>query len=149
MQKIQFDYFTGMEAEQYSFYRVPKVLFTEPCFKTLSCEAKVLYGLMLDRMSLSIKNRWLDSEDRVYIIFTVEEIAELMNCGTQKAVKLVKELDSSNGIGLITPLVNELTIISGSGAASLYCKLLNEHHIVTKEIFNTKPSVLLKGIRNG
>ena len=95
MQKIQFDYFTGMEAEQYSFYRVPKVLFTEPCFKTLSCEAKVLYGLMLDRMSLSIKNRWLDSEDRVYIIFTVEEIAELMNCGTQKAVKLVKELDSS------------------------------------------------------
>ena len=101
MQKIQFDYFTGMEAEQYSFYRVPKVLFTESCFKTLSCEAKVLYGLMLDRMSLSIKNRWLDSEDRVYIIFTVEEIAELMNCGTQKAVKLVKELDSSNGIGLI------------------------------------------------
>ena len=78
MQKIQFDYFTGMEAEQYSFYRVPKVLFTESCFKTLSCEAKVLYGLMLDRMSLSIKNRWLDSEDRVYIIFTVEEIAELM-----------------------------------------------------------------------
>ena len=76
MQKIQFDYFTGMEAEQYSFYRVPKVLFTEPCFKALSCEAKVLYGLMLDRMSLSIKNRWLDSEDRVYIIFTVEEIAE-------------------------------------------------------------------------
>ena len=57
MQKIQFDYFTGMEAEQYSFYRVPKVLFTESCFKTLSCEAKVLYGLMLDRMSLSIKNR--------------------------------------------------------------------------------------------
>ena len=101
MQKIQFDYFTGMEAEQYSFYRVPKVLFTEPCFKALSCEAKVLYGLMLDRMSLSIKNRWLDSEDRVYIIFTVEEIAELMNCGTQKAVKLVKELDSNNGIGLI------------------------------------------------
>ena len=78
MQKIQFDYFTGMEAEQYSFYRVAKVLFTESCFKTLSCEAKVLYGLMLDRMSLSIKNRWLDSEDRVYIIFTVEEIAELM-----------------------------------------------------------------------
>lgn len=72
MQEIQFDYFHGMEAEQYSFYRVPKVLFTAECFKTLSCEAKVLYGLMLDRMSLSMKNRWLDEEDRVYIIFTVE-----------------------------------------------------------------------------
>ena len=101
MQKIQFDYFRGMEAEQYSFYRVPKVLFTAECFKSLSCEAKVLYGLMLDRMSLSIKNRWFDDEDRVYIIFTVDEIAELMNCGTQKAVKLIKELATSNGIGLI------------------------------------------------
>ena len=101
MQKIQFDYFTGMEAEQYSFYRVPKVLFTAECFKSLSCEAKVLYGLMLDRMSLSIKNRWFDEEDRVYIIFTVEEIAELLNCGTQKAVKLMKELDDNQGIGLI------------------------------------------------
>lgn len=101
MQEIQFNYFRGMEAEQYSFYRVPKVLFTAECFKTLSCEAKVLYGLMLDRMSLSIKNRWFDEEDRVYIIFTVEEIAELLNCGTQKAVKLMKELDSNQGIGLI------------------------------------------------
>ena len=101
MQEIQFDYFRGMEAEQYSFYRVPKVLFTAECFKSLSCEAKVLYGLMLDRMSLSIKNRWFDEEDRVYIIFTVEEIAELLNCGTQKAVKLMKELDSNQGIGLI------------------------------------------------
>ena len=101
MHKIQFDYFRGMEAEQYSFYRVPKVLFTAECFQTLSCEAKVLYGLMLDRMSLSIKNRWFDGEDRVYIIFTVDEVAELMNCGTQKAVKLMKELDSEKGIGLI------------------------------------------------
>ncbi len=101
MQVLQFDYFRGMEAEQYSFYRVPKVLFTAECFKPLSCEAKVLYGLMLDRMGLSIKNRWFDGEDRVYIIFTVEEIMELMNCGTQKATKLLNELDTGNGIGLI------------------------------------------------
>ena len=101
MQEIQFDYFHGMEAEQYTFYRIPKILFTAECFKTISCEAKVLYGLLLDRMSLSIKNRWFDEEDRVYIIFTVEEIAELMNCGTQKAVRLLKELDSEKGIGLV------------------------------------------------
>ena len=101
MEKIQFDYYRGMEAEQYSFYRVPKILFTAECFKELSCEAKVLYGLLLDRMSLSMKNHWLDEEERVYIIFTVEEIAELLNCGTQKAVKLLKELDNEKGIGLI------------------------------------------------
>lgn len=68
MEKIQFDYYRGMEAEQYSFYRVPKILFTAECFKELSCEAKVLYGLLLDRMSLSMKNHWLDEEERVYII---------------------------------------------------------------------------------
>lgn len=101
MQELQFDYFRGGEAEQFSFYRVPKVLFTAECFKILSCEAKVLYGLMLDRMGLSIKNRWFDEEDRVYIVFTVEEIMELLNCKSQKATKLLKELDSENGIGLI------------------------------------------------
>lgn len=101
MQGIRFDYFHGMEAEQYSFYRIPKMLFTAECFRSLSCEAKVLYGLMLDRMGLSIRNRWIDEEDRVYIVFTVEETAELMNCGTQKAVKLMKELDTDKGIGLI------------------------------------------------
>lgn len=63
MQRIQFDYFHGMEAGQYSFYRIPKMLFTAERFRSLSCEAKVLYGLMLDRMGLSIKNRWIDEED--------------------------------------------------------------------------------------
>lgn len=101
MQKIQFNYFRGMEGDQYTFYRIPKILFTAECFRVLSCEAKVLYGLLLDRMSLSIKNRWIDEQDRVYIIFTVEDIAELMNCGTQKAVKLLQELDDKKGIGLI------------------------------------------------
>ena len=101
MQGIRFDYFHGMEAGQYSFYRIPKMLFTAEYFRSLSCEAKVLYGLMLDRMGLSIKNRWFDEEERVYIVFTVEETAELMNCGTQKAVKLMKELDTDKGIGLI------------------------------------------------
>jgi hypothetical protein len=101
MSEVRFDYFRGMEVEQYSFYRVPKVLFTEECFKKISCEAKILYGLLLDRMSLSIKNRWFDEKNRAYIIFTVNEIAELLNCGTQKVVKLLKELDTEAGIGLI------------------------------------------------
>ena len=101
MQEIQFDYYRGMEAEQYTFYRIPKVLFTAECFKSLSCEAKVLYGLLLDRMSLSIKNRWFDEEDRVYIIFTVEDVMELLNCSRQKAIKNLAELDTEKGIGLI------------------------------------------------
>ena len=93
MQELQFDYYRGMEAEQYTFYRIPKVLFTAECFKSLSCEAKVLYGLLLDRMSLSIKNRWFDEEDRVYIIFTVEDVMGLLNCSRQKAIKNLAEGD--------------------------------------------------------
>lgn len=65
--RATFHYFQGMECDMYSFYRIPKLLFTSEYFKNLSCEAKVLYGLMLDRMSLSIKNRWFDEEDRAYI----------------------------------------------------------------------------------
>ncbi len=94
-----FDYFT--EAEQFSFYRMPKALFTEKDFEELSCEAKVLYGMMLDRMGLSIRNRWLDSLGRAYIIFTVEDVMGVMGCGSQKAVRLMKELDTEDGIGLI------------------------------------------------
>ena len=74
--RATFHYFQGMECDMYSFYRIPKLLFTSEYFKNLSCEAKVLYGLMLDRMSLSIKNRWFDEEDRAYIFFSVEEIME-------------------------------------------------------------------------
>ena len=68
---INFDYYYGIEAEQFSFYRVPRLLIKDERFKGLSSDAKLLYGLMLDRMSLSMKNGWLDDENRAYIIYTV------------------------------------------------------------------------------
>ena len=89
-----YDYFYGAESEQFSFYRIPKVLFTEERFKSVSAEAKVLYGLLLDRMSLSAKNGWQDKENRVYIIFTIEDIMAAMGCADQKAGKLLYELES-------------------------------------------------------
>ena len=101
LQPSGFDYFYGQQAESYTFYRIPKVMFTEERFKDLSCEAKVLYGLMLDRMSLSIKNGWLDDKHRVYIVYSIEDICALIGCGSQKAVKLVHELETGRGIGLI------------------------------------------------
>lgn len=69
---INFDYYYGIEAEQFSFYRVPRLLIKDERFKGLSSDAKLLYGLMLDRMSLSMKNGWLDDENRAYIIYTVD-----------------------------------------------------------------------------
>lgn len=99
--KMNFKYFYGTEADQFSFYRIPKALFSNDCFKDLSSDAKILYGLMLDRMSLSIKNQWFDEENRAYIYFSIEDIMELLNCGRNKAVKSLQELDDEKGIGLI------------------------------------------------
>lgn len=100
-ERITLDYFYGSESKQFSFYRMPKVLFTEEYFKGLSSDAKILYGLLLDRISLSIKNNWIDKDNRVYIIYTNAEVMKTMNCGESKAIKLMAELDTEKGIGLI------------------------------------------------
>ena len=95
---MQYEYFYGAQAEQFSFYRIPKALFTEPNFRELSTDAKVLYGILLDRMSLSLKNQWLDAQNKVYIIFTVGEIMDALNCANQKATRLMVELEKQAGL---------------------------------------------------
>ena len=96
-----FDYHYGTEAEQYSYFRIPRILITDEHFRFVSTDAKLLYGLMLDRMGLSMKNGWMDELNRVYIYFTLEDIMEQLNCQHGKAVKLLAELDAEKGIGLI------------------------------------------------
>lgn len=96
-----FSYFYEQEADMFSFYRIPKLLFTDERFKELSTDAKVLYGLMLDRMSLSSKNQWYDREKKVFIYFSLEDVMELLNCKKNKAIDTMKELDAEKGVGLI------------------------------------------------
>ena len=98
---LQLDYYYGIEAEQFSFYRVPRLLIKDERFKKLSSDAKLLYGLMLDCMSLSIKNKWFDDNNRAYIIYTINSIMEDLGCGKEKAVKVLAELDNTKGIGLV------------------------------------------------
>ena len=98
---LKFDYYYGVEAEQFSFYRVPRLLIKDERFKGLSSDAKLLYGLMLDRMALSMKNGWLDDENRAYVIYTIDNIREDLGCSKEKAIKVLAELDSNKGIGLV------------------------------------------------
>ncbi len=70
---LNLNYYYGNEADQYSFYRIPKILLTDRRYKGVSLEAKVLYGLLLDRMGLSARNGWLDDNGRVFLYFTQEE----------------------------------------------------------------------------
>lgn len=90
---MTYDYFTPGEAEQYTFYRIPKLLITGEQFRNLSIEAKLLYGILLDRVSLSLRNGWVDENNHVYIIYTIEQIMEEMNCSNKKAVTMLSELE--------------------------------------------------------
>lgn len=92
------DYIYDMEAEQFSFLRVPKILLQHKAYKHLSAEAKLLYSLLLDRVGVSMRNGWIDAQRRVYIIFTVEEIQDCLNCGNKKAVQLLNELENQTGL---------------------------------------------------
>lgn len=98
---LQLDYYYGIEAEQFSFYRVPRLLIKDERYRGLSSDAKLLYGLMLDRMSLSMKNGWLDDKNRAYIIYTIDNIMDDLGCSKPTCIKIIKELDSDSGIGLI------------------------------------------------
>lgn len=99
--KPNFNYYYGSEADQFTFFKIPKLLITDDYFKGLSNDAKILYGLLLDRMSLSQKNKWFDEENRAYIVCSIEEIADLLCCSRNKAIKSLQELDTDKGIGLI------------------------------------------------
>ena len=101
MEKMVFDYYYGLESEQFAFYRIPKMLIKDERFSKLSSDAKILYGLMLDRMGLSRKNDWIDENDRVYIIYTIKQITEDLGCATEKATRILNELDVKTGIGLV------------------------------------------------
>ena len=87
------DYFYGQAGELFSFFRIPKALFQEQRFQDLSTDAKTLYGILLDRMSLSVKNEWFDKNGRVFIIFTIEDVKRTLRCADNKATRLLRELE--------------------------------------------------------
>ena len=87
------DYFYGQAGELFSFFRIPKALFQEQQFQDLSTDAKTLYGILIDRMSLSVKNEWFDKKGRVFIIFTIEDVKRTLRCADNKATRLLRELE--------------------------------------------------------
>ena len=99
--KQNLSYYYGKEADQFSFYKIPVLLFKDDRFKGISSDAKLLYSLLLARMSLSVKNGWIDDENRVYIYFTAKEVMEELNVGSEKCTRIFAELDSEKGCGLI------------------------------------------------
>lgn len=115
---MSYDYFYGQSGELFSYFRIPKALFQDHRFRQLSTDARTLYGILLDRMSLSVKNGWLDEQGRVYIIYTVREVQESLCCAEHKAVKLFRELEGIDlierkrrGLGRPSLMVNATLVI--------------------------------------
>ena len=92
------DYLYDVDEAQYSFVRVPKLLLQHESYQRISSEAKLLYSLLLDRVGLSHKNGWRDKQNRIYIIYPIAEVMEEMNCGKNKAVQLLDELEQKAGL---------------------------------------------------
>lgn len=142
--KPEFKYFYGTESDSYTFYRIPKVLILDERFKRLSNDAKILYGLMLDRMSLSARNGWFDEEKRVYIYYSMEEVMEDLNCSKNKALKSFSELDTSTGIGLIE------RVKQGQGKPSMiYVKNFLLDGMTCSEVQKREVKTSLKGNSRG
>lgn len=120
-----FDYFYGDQSQQFAFYRIPKILFTDPRFQGISTEGKILYGLLLDRVSLSRDNGWLDEEGRVYIIFTLTSIRKAMNCSEKSAIKYLSELEK---VGLIERIRQGL----GKPAVIYVKNFIDRNHLQVK-----------------
>jgi len=138
-----YGYYHGNEADQYTFYRLPKALFTNDRYKNLSDGAKILYGLMLDRMGLSIKNSWLDEQDRVYIIFTLDNVQDFMNCKHDKGIKMLAELDTEKGVGLIE------RVKQGQGKpAIIYVRKFFDNSDHAEVLTSEKPKSALPDIPN-
>lgn len=126
-------YYKNEQIGQFHFFRMPKILMKETCFKELSSDAKLLYTLMLDRMCLSLKNGWIDNEDKVYIYYTINEIMEELGCSSTTCTKILCELDSKKGVGLIERKRQ------GQGKPDrIYVKNLVESTLESKEVVSDK-----------
>ena len=102
---MAFNYFYGKQADLYGFVRVPKLLMTEKMFDPISIDAKLLYGLLIDRMSMAKKNDWIDEENRVYVLYPIAEIQEAMGVSKKKAIACLADLEK---FGLVEKKVRGL-----------------------------------------
>ena len=76
------------------FYQIPKELFINPYYKNLSSDSKLLYALLLDRLSVSMKNEWIDEDGNIFLVFSRKEAQEKLNLSDKTVTKAFKQLTS-------------------------------------------------------
>ena len=134
-----FPFHYGQEAESYTFYRVPKILFTAEAFDHLSTDAKLLYGILLDRMQLSVKNSWIDADGKVFIYYPRQCICDALTCGNKKAGQLLAELDDRHGIvGFAAPLFQGGHVVGSLGTYLPAARITDPQKILDTLLYYTK-----------
>ena len=145
-----FDYVNRTGIRMMPFIRVPKFLLEEPLFRIVSVDAVLLYSILLDRLELSLANDWFDEHGHAYVIYTLKEIQKVMRCGHDKAIRMLRELDTEHGIGLIE------RIRVGQGQPSIiyvkvYVPKTRTQEIGKTEFWNSEdsPGRTAKSVTNG
>ena len=113
-------FYTEKEEVTLRFYQTPKALFKNPKYKGLSLGPKLMYSILRDRLDMSIKNNWKDEKGYIYLIFSVEELMNLLEINKETVTiykrKLIKYrliIDKrlgqgkSNRIYVLKPEINE------------------------------------------
>lgn len=126
-----FDYFYGAQSEQFAFYRIPKVLFTNDRFKYLSAEAKTLYGILLDRVPLSAKNGWIDEQGRVKQAEWTRRVKDLENRYREEENSVIHSM--VHAANLTPEQLAQIIELAAKGTVGVYPEQADEPENYSKE----------------
>lgn len=126
-----FDYFYGAQSEQFAFYRIPKVLFTNDRFKYLSAEAKTLYGILLDRVPLSAKNGWIDEQGRVKQAEWTRRVKDLENRYREEENSVINSM--VHAVNLTPEQLAQIIELAAKGTVGVYPEQADEPENYSKE----------------
>lgn len=108
---MKLDYHYGRQALQYAMVEIPLLMFIDEAFEPLSIEAKVVYGLLLQRIKMANRNGWRDEEGRLYVIYPLDQMSKDIGLSTRTISSSLKQLEA---IGIID------IVIRGQGRPNIY-----------------------------
>ena len=130
------------EVKNNAFYQFPQWLLKEEPYKDLGDKAKLMYMLLFDRRTLSIKNKWYDDDGQIYMYFTIEQFMQELNCSNKAVVKAKKELVEVGLLEEVRQGVNKPNRLYINGSVESTRQEVNKVHGINTNNINTNISIL-------